>query len=309
MHPAVREMLRASFAPALTFLALFFIPTIDRLMASSLDAGCMTAFHYGERPVVALETLVLSGPLLIMYYHWANVNAAQGVDAVLHSVPEMISLLGFVFIPISVGGAMLSHPIISILFGRGAFTAVEASAVVFAVLWFSQIFNFMIVALVRLMLIFKLTRIQFILSVGIMILNTVLNFALIGSLGLLGIVLSTLLSRIIITVGAFVFLKRYQPTVSYAPVMRGLASTLVAIVVMIAVVFGLQQVFGAALYQSYGLIAQIASLIIVAVIGALAYVMAALIIRHPDLLALLHIVGQTRYGFVLQRFGLVAKSE
>lgn len=307
LHPAVRDMLRASLAPALTFLALFFIPTVDRLMASSLDAGSLTAFHYGERPAIALETLVLTGPLLILYYHWANVHAAQGAPALLQRVPDTISLLCFVFLPLGVGGALLSTPIISLLFGRGAFTAIETSATVFAILWFSQVFNFLIVALVRLMLIFWLTRVQLILSVSIMGLNTALNLALIGRLGLLGIVLSTLFSRILIAAGAFALLKHYHPAIAYASIVRGLGKTLVASAFMIAAVTLAQQAFGAVLEQPDHPVAQIGALVVVTVLGAAAYGATAYAIRQPDLRLLLRIVGQTRCGFLLRRLGLITQ--
>lgn len=308
IHPAVREMLLSSFAPAVSYVALFFVPTIDRLLATSLSAGSLTAFHYGERLVVAFEALIISGPLLVIFYHWANTNATQGIQAVAYSLNDTVSLLIFVILPVCVGGALLSYPIISVLFGRGAFQEVETSAMVFAVLLVSQMFNFLIVLLTRLLVLIKLIRVQLILSVGVSALNTGLNFALIGPFGLEGIVFSTLLTRIIITGAVFYYVKRYIPDVSFGNLFRRIARTSVCLLLMVAVVILLELLFSDVLQRGSGLFWQIAALSAVIFAGALAYAAVAWLSKHGDLLALLHIIGQTRYGALLRRFGVPAES-
>jgi peptidoglycan biosynthesis protein MviN/MurJ (putative lipid II flippase) len=133
-----------------------------------------------------------------------------------------------------------------------------------------------------------------------------LNFALIAPLGLRGIVLSTLITRIIICVIALAYLKRHVPQITFRPIIYRFAQTMVSLVIMVGIMYGLQQIFGAVLQRTYGLMWQIAALMLVTVAGAIAYMTTAWLTHHSDLLALIRIVDQTRYGSFLRRVGITA---
>jgi putative peptidoglycan lipid II flippase len=113
------------------------------------------------------------------------------------SLNDAFGLLAFSVIPFSVGGALLSRPIVSVMFERGAFDAVDASAQVFGILLLSLFSTYAFILMLRLLLILRETRAQALLSVTLSALNAVLNGA--GPLfGLIGIAISTLISRAIV---------------------------------------------------------------------------------------------------------------
>jgi putative peptidoglycan lipid II flippase len=309
LHPAIREMLSLSLIPALTWIALFFVPTVDRAMASTIDAGSLTAFHYGERLVAVADQLLTSGVITVLTTHWANVAAQQGIEAVVRNLDEAVSLLCFVIIPAAVGGAVLSRPIISVFFERGAFTSVNQSAQVFAVLLTSLLFSSLIVLFVRLLLITWATRAQAALSIGVAVLNTVLNVLLAPSLGLLGIALSTLITRVLIAAASYAFVQRKIPAVNMRGALQPIGQTLLCTAAMIAVVMGLHALLDPALMRAYQLRWQIVALGGVVTAGIVTYVGAALLIRHQDLIALLHVAARTHYGFWLRRFGVAPEIE
>ncbi len=189
LHPAVREMIK--LAPALTYTALFFVPTFDRLAASSVAPGALTAFHYGERLVTAADLLITTSAITTISNQWAIRHAHSGIDAAARSYTEAISTLLFALVPLALSGWALSRPLISILFEHGAFTESVATAQVFALLLLSAPLNYLIILNVRLLLIVRDVQAQVILALGIAGLNTLFNWILTPRFGLSGIACST----------------------------------------------------------------------------------------------------------------------
>lgn len=266
LHPVVKTLIHQAGAPALAYGALLFIPTADRLMVSGLPAGSLTAFHYADRTVSAFEMLLMSGVVLVMATGWAHLHAANGIASAAHRAADEIARLLFVLMPVGVGGALLSQPIMSLLFGRGAFAAVDTSAAVFALLLLSQMFNILIVLAVRLLLLTQNTRAQLMLSLAAAALNLCLNLLLIAPFGVAGVALSTLITRVLVLIGAFAFIRHTIPGFAFKPLIaRALHTTLCTLVMGIAVVT-LQ-----------------APLVLAVCIGAAVYLAAAWLTRHPDL--------------------------
>ncbi len=284
LHPAVREMLIRSLLPALTYGALFFVPTLDRLTASILSTGSLSAFHYGERLVTALDLLIMASVITIISNQWAQRAAEHGIEAAAQTLNGTFSLLLFVLIPLITLGVTLGHPLLVLLFQHGAYTNVDASAQVFAILLLSAPFNYMIVLNVRLLLVARDVRAQTILSLGIALLNTLLDFALAPLIGLAGIALSTLISRALIFVlSSYLLLRRFQ-SIHFKPLLPHLARTFTSTAIMLAVLLILYSLLSPALSGS--LIDQIATLGLIVTTSGIAYLSAAALLRHPDLLQL-----------------------
>lgn len=302
LHPAVREMLTRSASPALAYLAIFFVPTVDRAVATTLDAGSLTAFHYGERIVVAVDYLIMGGVLTVLSNYWANTAAQKGIGAVAESLPDGISLLGFGLIPLCIGGALLGQPVISVLFERGAFTAVTASAQVFSILLVSLFMAHYVVLFVRLLLVLKNTTAQLVLSLIIVVLNTVLNLTLAPMYGVAGIALSTLITRLIVVMGAVWYVRQALPNARIARSVPRLAHTALCTAVMAGVVVALSGVFAPQLARANGFLVQVLALIGVIGAGGAAYILSAALTRHPDFVMLSSLVQKTRLGRALRVF-------
>ncbi|HVU11784.1 MAG TPA: lipid II flippase MurJ [Phototrophicaceae bacterium] len=285
LHPAIREMLLRSLLPALTYGALFFVPTLDRLTASILSTGSLTAFHYGERLVTALDLLIITSVVTVASNQWAQRAAERGIDSAAQTANDVFSLLLFVLMPIITIGAVLSHSLLALLFQHGAYTNVDASAQVFAILLVSAPFNYLIVLNVRLLLIARDVRAQAILSLGIALLNALLDVALAPLLGLTGIALSTLVARALIFVLSRYLLHRRIPSIHFRPLLPNLIRTLISATTMLVVLLILDVLFSPALSGSIA--HQIAALGLMITASGIIYLSAAALLRHPDLLQMI----------------------
>ena len=292
LHPAVREMLIHSVAPAVTYGALMFVPAFDRTAAAILDAGNLTAFHYGERIVTILDLVMMTSIISIISNYWAQQTAKHNIDAAARTLSTVLSPMLFVLIPLCAGGFALRYPLFSVLFHHGQFTLDGAAAQVFGLLLLSAPLNYMIVIIVRLMLIARNTRAQMILALSISMLNLVFNFLLVPSLGLAGIAISTLLSRALVLVAGFGFLKNQLPQINLKPILFSLIRTFACVGIMIAPLVLLQSLLSPALSRDNGLLLQIAALLGTVSISGIIYVAAAYQIRHPEL-SKLHQIAMT----------------
>jgi len=286
LHPAVREMFAQSLAPAGTYGALFFVPTFDRAAAAILDAGNLTAFHYGERIVTVLDIIIMGSVITVVSNHWAQQAAERGINAALHTFNSVISNLLFILIPLTLGGFALRYPIFSVLFHHGLFTSDNDSAQVFGILLLSAPLNYMIVISVRLLLIARDVRAQMILAIGISLLNALLNIILVPPFGLTGITLSTLLSRAFILALSYRFLKSRLSQINIKLILPNLARTFACAGIMAIALFLLQHLLSPTLSGNNGLFAQIVALGVVISIASSIYLGAAYLTHHPELLAL-----------------------
>ncbi len=290
LHPAVHEMLLQSIGPAITYIALFFIPTFDRSAAAVLNAGSLTAFHFGERLVTVLDLIIMSSVVTVVSNHWAQRAAECGINESTLTFNLVISSLLFVLIPLSFGGFALSRPIISVLFQHRNFTANEASAQVFGLLLLSAPLNYLIVLIVRLLLIAKDLRAQMILALSISVLNTILNIGLAPLLGLAGIALSTLLSRTLSLALSYILLQHRLPEIDIRPILPNLARTFLSTLSMLITLLFLQSVLSPALSRTYGLLPQILALSTMISIGVSIYLCAAWLTHHPEFISLRQIL-------------------
>ncbi len=299
IHPVVREILAKSLVPSLMFVAVFLIPTFDRLIASMLDEGSLTAFHYGDRIVTAIDLMVVANSIGIIYYYWADITAKKGLESVIYSLNDVITLLWFIVFPLGIGGLLLSYPLISILFERGAFTNVAESALTFGILMVSLVFYYMIVLASWLLRLTKDVKRQAAIAVGLSILSLALNLILTPFFGLVGIVLSTLLARLIMMLIGYWLVHNQFVGVSIRPALPRIGRTLICASLMAVAVVLLQGPFGPALTRQYGLVSQIGAFALLVLAGGSVYVLCAFLIRHPDMISLLDMIAGTRYGGLL----------
>jgi len=293
IHPAVKEMIGLAALPAITYSVLFFVPTADRAAASSLPAGSLTAFHYGERLVTALETLFMNGVITVISTYWATTIAQKGKNAVGKSVVEITSVLAFGLVPLCVGGVLVSHPFVAVLFGRGAFAVVAETADVFGLLLVGMGLGLHIVLFTRLLVYLRHTFIQMVMAFLTSILNVVLNIVFMGWFGLAGIALSTVVTRLIILAATAIILNRFLPEIRLGQTIYRLVATALCTLIMgvvVVVVRGI--VWGPGL----GFFNQILAVIVMVATGGATYVLAARLIRHPDFRILIDVIAQTRYG-------------
>ena len=296
IHPVVWKAVRNSPAPIIAYLAFFFVPVIDRTIATTLQTGSLTAFHYGERIVTAIDALIAGGVLIVLSNYWANIVASKGREAIIEGVNEGIALFAFGLIPLCIGAALLGRPIISVIFERGAFTVIDQSAAVFSILVGCLFLSHYIGLFLRLFQTLRNSRAQIMFSLLTIPLNLIFDLVFVSTFGLLGIALSTLFTRFIVVSALYIFLRRELPGIGLYRIWPQLSRTLFSTLIMGGVVIALQTLLAGVLARESGFALQVASLIVVIGCGIVTYLSVARLIKHPDLRTLLQVAMRTRYS-------------
>ncbi len=300
LHPAVREMILQSISPAITYCALIFVPIFDRTAAATLDAGSLTAFHFGERIVIVLDLIIMTSVISPISNYWAQRTAELTIDSAARTFNSVISSMLFILVPLCLSGFALRYALFSVLFHHGQFNLDMLAAKVFGLLLLSAPLNYMIVIIVRLLLIARNTRTQMILALSVSMQNTFFNFLLVPILGLPGIPLSTLLSRVIVLAMSFYFLKNQFRKINLKAILPNLARTLSCAGIMFAALFFLQTVLSPSLSRENGMPMQLFALAVTISVSSLIYIVAAYQTHHPDLSVLLKIIAEN----LAPRFGI-----
>ena len=182
---------------------------IDRAFATSLDSGSIAALGYAERIInlpVALVATALAVPLYTrLSHHFRNERDELGRDT-LHLGVRLILLIGT---PLAVYTAVFAVPIVGLLLERGNFDANDVRVTSIAIAGYAVAVPFQ--AMTTLLTSAGLLGTRAWPTVRIMlatcVLNAILNAALVGPLGILGIALATSVVGLVRTVLLLRFLS------------------------------------------------------------------------------------------------------
>jgi len=211
-HPAVRE----TFSSASIFLIAMGVShlniIIDRIMASYLHAGSISALNYADR-IVQVPTIILSGSIAAAVLPFFSLQAAGEKYAELRdSLAKSITMVALIFFPLTILVLVFSRQFIELMYERGAFGA-QATGLTATILAFYSLELFSYTVVLVMTKVFqalkKIKTIVVIAAIGF-VLKIVLNFALIKLITppVAGIALSSSLVYFASMLLCFVFLKR-----------------------------------------------------------------------------------------------------
>ncbi len=165
----------------------------DQAMAGMLPSGGVSALNYANKvPVVILGlTSAAIGTAVLPYF--SRMVAAADWSGVQHTLRTYFKLIAVITIPVTVVLIVLSGPIVRHLFERGAFTATDTRVVSWTQVCFLVQIPFYTLGIlaVRLMSALQANRILMWGSAISLVLNGVLDYVLMQSMGVAGIALST----------------------------------------------------------------------------------------------------------------------
>lgn len=236
----VREIARL-MAPALFGTAIYQINTfVSRLFAYSLHEGEASVFFYSNRlmelPIgvfaIAVSTVVY--PLLAR--HAAEKNFT-GLSADYRRGLRLILLLN---VPAAAGLALLSTPIVRLLYERGKFTAADTAMMAPIVAWFAIGMPFFAATslMVRAFYAVKDTVTPVKLATLSFVINVSLGWWLKDSLGARGLVIASTVAVIVQTVALQHLLGVTLPGMTFGELWRTLGKILLATAAMAVVVAG-----------------------------------------------------------------------
>ena len=191
--PSLRNVL-GQYAPMLAgALLMGSTELVDQSMAAMLQPGSVAALNYA-RKIVSLFIVVGATPLgTAALPYFSQMVANQDWSGCRHTLRVYSRSILLVTVPITLGLVVFSHPLIRIVFQRGAFTAVDTGVVSRVQALLSLQIPFYILANLGVRLISALKRNWVLMAIaGVnMIVNIVFNLILMRYLGVAGIALST----------------------------------------------------------------------------------------------------------------------
>jgi len=234
MHPGLKRIGRL-MVPAIFGAAVYQINIlVGTLLASLLPAGSVSYLYYADRLVqfplgifaIATATAVLPS----LSRHAANRN----MEALRATFAQAMNLVFFITVPAMVGLIVLRVPIVSLLFGRGAFDLATVHLTASALLFYGVgLWAFSAVRIVvSLFYALQDTRTPVKTAVVSIAANIVLSLVLMGRLRHGGLALATSLASMVNLALLCVYLRRRLGTLKSTGMGRSLVRTTVCSLLM-----------------------------------------------------------------------------
>ncbi|NLW13528.1 MAG: murein biosynthesis integral membrane protein MurJ [Trueperella sp.] len=246
---------------------------VDRMLASGLAEGRLTALNYANRLTQLAPGIIGASITTVVYPTLARLAAKKDWQRFSAGVVSSLSLVHFLLLPIAVGVLVLREPLVRIVYERGAFDAVATNETAWALLFFSiGIAAFPMQDLVsRTFFTLQDTKTPLVLGGVTVATNVILNLLLVGPLEQGGLALATVVATTVgLILGLFALKRRGLGKLTWKPLLVSMGKTLIASLIMgFAVIWvyrysaslvpgqrtvhelvrtGLAAVFGAALY-------------------------------------------------------------
>jgi putative peptidoglycan lipid II flippase len=168
---------------------------VDQAMAASLEPGSVAALTYGGK-LVSLMLAFSAAPLGTALLPYLSQLAADGnLREIRRSYLGWLGIIVLSSVPLAIGFALFSEPIVRLVFERGAFTPADTAAVAPIQAWYALQLPFYLVGTLGARV---LSALRFNQALGFIggsnfVLNIALNLLLIRWLGLQGIALATVI--------------------------------------------------------------------------------------------------------------------
>ena len=186
---------------------------IDRTIASTLDAGAISALNYAARLNTFAQGLIILPILTLLYPTISELVVQKDYSLLFKIIHKTLSIITLLIVPIIVGGFILSNEITRVLFMRGAFDekalimtegAVKYYIIGTSGIAFREVYS-------RIFYSFNDTITPVKNTVISVVINVILNLVLSRIMGIKGLALATSISTIITAGLLKKDLKKYLP--------------------------------------------------------------------------------------------------
>ena len=197
--PSLRKVI-GQYAPMLAgALLMGSTELVNQAMAAMLEPGSVAALNYA-RKVVSLFIVVGATPLgTAALPYFSQMVANHDWSGCRHTLRVYSRLIVLVTVPLTAGLVAFSHPLVRIVFQRGAFTSADTGVVSRVLAFLSLQIPFYVLASLGVRLISALKRNSVLMTFAAVstVLNVVFNLILMKHFGVAGIALSTSLVYLI----------------------------------------------------------------------------------------------------------------
>lgn len=201
LDPDVRRVMRQYFPAVVASGLMCSTLLVDQAMASMLPPGSVSALNYGNKIVALGLTIGTMAFGTAMLPYLSKMVTAEDWVGLRHTLKTYLRLILMTTIPFVVAGALLSKPLVALLFERGRFTEADTARVAWIqVMYLVQVpFYSLTILFVRVISALKANDLLMwgtVTSVGV---NVTMNFVLMRWLGVAGIALSTSVVYIVLS--------------------------------------------------------------------------------------------------------------
>lgn len=283
-HPAVKKMLILFPPIILGSMAMQFKTIIDRIFASFLAEGSISALHFAYRlfqvphGIFILSMITVLYPSLVDYQKDGNMKAFSG------TLNKGLGIMLFLALPMTAGFIVLSGPIVTLLFQRGAFDQAAANATSFALIFYSL--GIIGLALEQFLEkgFYALQDAKTPMKVLILmaVVNAGLNALLMPLLGHGGIALATSISTFVGAVVLLLKLSRVVKEFSISDFFKGIWKPLLSTLVMSGFVY-FGYLFWESVYPSHNFMSLLLQVGILISFGIILYFLLAFLLRIEEM--------------------------
>ena len=259
------------------------------LLATGLDqVGALSAFNLGML-LLQIPLGIIGVPLGIVLLPALATELATGtVERFLGMVGRALRLLVFVMLPIAALGMVLSREIVDLLFQYANFdeAAVQTTAAVLFVLLIGLTAHSMIAVLARTFYAEQDTLTPVVAAIGAVVVNVTVAYLAVGPYGLDGLAFAIAAGAWLEASVLLVALWRRHHDFDFGSLALSFARSLPAAIVAAALALGTLMVLDGPLPADAGKLAVLGRAVIAGGIGALGYLAMSLVLRAPELPAL-----------------------
>jgi putative peptidoglycan lipid II flippase len=274
-------------ASQITFVAMTFLAT------GLAQSGALSAFNLGML-LLQIPLGVIGVPLGIVLLPALSRELATGtVEQYLGTIGRALRLLLFVMLPIAALGMVLRTELVDLLFRYGAFGAgaVELTATTLLVLLAGLAAHALIAILARAFYAAHDTRSPVAAAVSAVVINVTVGALAVGPFGLAGLAFAIAAGAWLEAAILLVVLRRRYPALDLAAVGRTFARALAGTLVAGGLALGTLAVLDGPLPVDAGKVALLGRAVIAGGIGAVGYLAMSLLLRVPELPALLGVAS------------------
>jgi putative peptidoglycan lipid II flippase len=237
--PALRHMGRVSLPLFLGASGTRLGKVTDRIFASLLQSGSLSALSYGHRLTYAAFELFVDSLTTVLFPFLSKKAAVEGHEELGQRLSKCLRMLFWIVFPLSVGIVLLHEPVVRLVYQRGAFdensVSLTGQAVMFYAvgLWAYSLSNVLSFAF------YSVQQTKAPVAIGLvrLAIKILLSFLLVGPMGHAGLALAESLSFIVKAGLLFIFLPVELRRIEYRPVFASFGTTVAASGAMGIIVF------------------------------------------------------------------------
>jgi putative peptidoglycan lipid II flippase len=198
-HPRMAELVKLSFPLMLASSGDQLARVTDRLFASLLVSGSLSALNFAHGLITALNTLFIGSFQQSTFPHFSKLSAERNFATFSRQLFHYVRMVFFFTVPMTIGIMVIAEPIIRVVYQRGAFdedsVRLTSQALVFYAIGFPA--SSLARVLNRTFFSLKETKTPSKLALFRIVIKIALSAALIRPLGHAGIALAESISQII----------------------------------------------------------------------------------------------------------------